>query len=111
MELSEKGKIQLEVWKEENQLRKGPCDPEYKACLSDKTGDCKHLVSTLSLWCTNEDAQTYRGTSIPDIYNCAFHEARDKHIDRDLQINSSKLALFIFIVVIFVLGLIFQNIW
>lgn len=34
--------------------------------------DCRHLKAYVTLWCGNEEAIKFRGTSIPGIYNCKF---------------------------------------
>jgi hypothetical protein len=97
-ELSPKGKEQLAQWHKDNNEREGPCDPEYKFCMSKTTGDCAHLTSALSWWCINDDARKYRGTTIPNIYNCPFYEEREgiikKHIPIQVEILDSFFWIF-----------------
>ena len=43
--------------------------------------NCIHLKAAISLWCTNEDAKTARGTSIPAVSNCPFWEVDWNQVD------------------------------
>jgi hypothetical protein len=36
--------------------------------------DCRFCVGYISLWCVNEEAAKARGTKIPGVYNCPYHE-------------------------------------
>jgi len=104
--LSEKGKQQIADWEAEERERKRlnlPLDEEHRTCMSRTRGDCKHLFSALSWWCGNRDAGKYRGTTIPDVYNCPFYEERQfgkKHIPAQVIFLKAVLGFFLILMAI-----------
>jgi len=95
--MTPEGKELLKQWHKDNKEREGPCDPEYKFCMSKTTGDCAYLTSALSWWCTNKDAAEYRGTTIPNIYNCPFYKERKGKVKQHIPVQVEILGSFIWI--------------
>jgi hypothetical protein len=51
--------------------------------------DCKHLYGAITLWCTNKNAISYRGTAIPGCMNCQFWQPDWKHIEKNFRTDEN----------------------
>lgn len=48
---------------------------------------CKHLVSKVSWWCSNEDAIKARGTRIPGVIHCPYFKLDKDYTRKELKIK------------------------
>jgi hypothetical protein len=48
---------------------------------------CKHLVSKVSWWCSNEDAIKARGTRLPGVINCPYFKIDKNYTRKELKIK------------------------
>lgn len=80
-ELSERGRLALNLWRAEvvERERAGKsCGQGYRSCVGGggRETDCLHLEAKISWWCGSRDAIAWRGTAIPGAHNCPFWEPR-----------------------------------
>lgn len=69
-----------EIYKMSNEEFAAVSPFEKKSCA-----DCEFLIERMSLWCSNKEAVSLRGTSLPGVIKCTFWKPDWNRIEKSYK--------------------------